>query len=495
MAGRHDEPVARDEVERKSMRGARPVGSTGLALLIAVPLILGIIGGGVWGYMLQRPAESGAPSGQTVTIQLKAEAMAFWGIGGSIDGKENPSLAVGLNDHVTITVVNADSQAHNLYVEGYDALSANFGPGQTGSVHFVASQEGTFAYYCAIPGHREMGMEGTLVVGSGQGGTGGLPPIGPEMFPLDTAYISREASDVPPPTNRTTPATVDIYMEAIEVNAEIELGVSFQYWTYNGTVPGPMFRVRVNDTVVVHFKNAASSMMPHSVDFHAATGPGGGMAASMSNPGEEHNFSFKALIPGLYVYHCGTPNVPTHVSMGMYGMILVEPDQGLPYFDGAGKRIKEFYVVQGELYMLWPVHTQGNQLFDGAKLTDETPTYVVFNGRWQALTGDHSLHAAVNDTVRIYFGVGGPNLISSFHIIGEMFDLVWAYGDLIDPPLHGVQTVPVVPGGAVVVQLGLQYPANYILVDHALTRAIDKGAVGILNVTGPEDATIFSPLP
>ncbi len=505
MAIEEENPVTREAVRRRTMQGTRPLSRSTLALAIVVPLILGVIGGGVWGYMVRAPAQGTPVTGESVSFTLKAYLMpGFKGVGGSIDGQTNPDLRVNKGDSVTITLINGEVQTHDLYVEGFDVRSpAVTGVNATTSITFVASKEGTFAYYCAIPGHREMGMKGNLIVSSGQGGADGLPPIGPEKFPLDTQFIGRDPTDVPPPTNRTTPATVDIFLEAREVNAEVidttagnmTYRASFTYWTYNGTVPGPMFRVRVNDTVVVHFHNAKTSMMPHSVDFHAATGPGGGMAASNSNPGEWGNFSFKALIPGLYVYHCGTPNVPTHVSMGMYGMILVEPEQGLPYFNSEGQPIKEFYVMQGELYTKWPALTSGNQMFDGQALLDENPTFVVFNGRYQALTGSHALRAQVNDTVRIYFGVGGPNLISSFHIIGEIFDKVYFLGDLTDPPLTGVQTVPVNPGSGTIVELTVQYPANYVLVDHSLTRALDKGALGILNVTGPKDPTIFNPLP
>ena len=498
MAIEAGNPVTREEVLRRTMSGTRPLGTSSLALAIAVPLILGLIGGGVWGYMIHAPTTGAAVAGQPVSFELKAissgMSMYFVGVGGSIDGQKNPTLNVNQGDIVTITLRNADMIPHNVYVDGYDVQAADAAAGASTSLQLTASKQGTFVYYCAIPGHRAMGMEGKIVVGSGQSGPTALPPPGPEMLPLDTPFIGRDPNDVPPPTNRTTSATVHVWLDAQVVNAEIEKNVSFQYWTYNGTVPGPMFRVRVNDTVVVHFHNSDPAMA-HSVDFHAATGPGGGMAASMSNPGEWGNFSFKALIPGLFVYHCGTPNVPTHVSMGMYGMILVEPEQGLPYFNAQGQPIKEFYVVQGELYTKWPVHTEGNQLFDGARLLDENPTYVVFNGRWQALTGNHSLFAKVNDTVRIFFGVGGPNLISSFHIIGEIFDKVYFLGDLTDPPLSGIQTVPVNPGSGTIVELTVQVPADYVLVDHSLTRALDKGALGFLNVTGPDDPVIFNPLP
>ena len=224
---------------------------------------------------------------------------------------------------------------------------------------------------------------------------------------------------------------------------------------------------------------------PDHLDFHAVSGPGGGMYASQAGPGQNTTFSFKALVPGLLLYHCGTPDVSVHIANGMFGMILVQPDVSLPPVD------EEFYVMQSELYTIWPIHTTGNQIFDGQKLLAMTPTYFVFNGAFKGLTGAHQLTAQVNQTIRIYFVDAGPDFISSFHIIGEIFNRVWQYGDLSDPPLHGVQTVLVPPGGCVVVDLTLVYPANYVLVDHAIYHAVDMGAMGILHVTGPTNSTIF----
>ncbi len=480
------ESGAREERRRRTMNGTRPMGRGLLAVVVAIPLILGVMAGAMGGYLLRGPSTSATSGGGTEAFALDVYDFYFVGVGGTVDGVKNPQLNVTQGDSVTITITDKVPTGHNLYVEGYDAQSADvMAVGATASVHFVADQQGTFAYYCAMPGHRSLGMEGQLVVGSGVGGSNSLPPIGPEVLPVND--IIRNATDVPPPITRTTPATVHIWLNATEVNGQIEPGVSYLFWTYNGKVPGPFFRVRVNDTVVVHFHNDASSMMNHSVDFHAVTGPGGGTYASMAAPGQWGNFTFKALVPGLFLYHCGTPDVPTHIANGMFGEILVQPAVPLPPVD------KEFYVGQSELYTKWPIHTQGNQLFDDQKVWTETPTYFVFNGAFKALTGAHQLTAQVNQTVRIYFADGGPDFISSFHVIGEIFDRVWQYGDLTDPPLHGVQTVLVPPGGTVVVDLTLDYPGNYALVDHALLRAVDMGAVGILNVTGWANSTVYNP--
>ncbi len=478
-------PVTRDDLRSRTMQGLRPIGRGTLAFFVALSLMVGVVGGGAISMWLANQPTT--PEGAAdVFVDLTAYITGFKGVGGDLAGKANPTLNVKMGDRVTITITNGENMIHNFVIDTFGVRSADFATmNQKVTVTFTADKEGTFAYFCA---YHISTMRGDLVVGNSP-----TVQIRPEKLPLDVAYIARDPTDVPPPIGRTSPATVDVWLEAVEVNAEIEPGTSFTYWTFNGTVPGPFFRVRVNDTVVVHFRNANTSTMEHSVDFHSVTGPGGGMAATAAMPGETTGFSFKALVPGLYVYHCASPHIPTHIAMGMYGMILVEPEQGLPAVDAQGKPIKEFYVMQGELYTKWPVHTAGNQLFDPVGLVAESPTYVVFNGRWQALTGNHSLTASVNDTVRIFFGVGGPNLISSFHVIGEIFDRVYNLGGLSGPPMLGIQTVLVPPGGSVVVEFGLEVPGTFLLVDHSIVRTVDKGALGTLVVTGPANPGIFNP--
>jgi nitrite reductase (NO-forming) len=245
-------------------------------------------------------------------------------------------------------------------------------------------------------------------------------------------------------------------------------------------VPGPFVRVRVGDTVEVHLKNPEDSLMIHSVDFHGATGPGGGAEFTQTDPGAETVVTFKALIPGIFVYHCATPSVPNHITNGMYGLLLVEPEGGLPQVD------REFYVMQGEIYTVEPFGTPGEQEMDYEKLLDEKPEYFLFNGSVGALTRAHPLYANVGETVRIFFGVGGPNFTSSFHVIGEIFDHVYALGSVTSPPLTGVQTVSVPPGGATIVDFKIDRGGRYTLVDHALSRS-ERGLVGFLDVDGPED--------
>src|SRR4029078_9295053 len=252
-------------------------------------------------------------------------------------------------------------------------------------------------------------------------------------------------TDLPPPIGKREPQTVRVDLTTVELEGRLAEGTTFGYWTFDGKVPGPFLRVRVGDTVDVRLKNSSESATVHSVDFHPATGPRGGAAATQTNRGEETSVKFKALIPGLYVYHCATPMVAHHIANGMYGLILVEPEGGLPPVD------REFYVMQGEIYTEGAFGQRGSQEFSVDKLLHERPEYFVFNGSVGALTKLHPLQAKVGQTIRIFFGVGGPIFTSSFHGIGEIFDRVYNLGSVLSEPLKGVQTVTVPAGGAVIV--------------------------------------------
>jgi nitrite reductase (NO-forming) len=296
--------------------------------------------------------------------------------------------------------------------------------------------------------------------------------------------IAHDPADIPPPITRRTPETVRVDLETIEIEARLDSNTTYQFWTFNGRVPGPFVRVRVGDTVEVHLKNNENSVMMHNVDFHAATGPGGGAGATSANPGEEKMFTFKALSPGLYIYHCAVPPVAMHIASGMYGLILVEPEEGLPPVD------REFYVVQGEIYTEEAFGTPGllNASYD--KLVAETPSYFVFNGHVGALTEHYPLKAKVGETVRLFFGVGGPNFTSSFHVIGEIFDKAYQLGSVVSPPIEHVQSISVPPGSANIVEFKLEVPGRFVLVDHALSRA-EKGLAGYLIVEGDPNPEVF----
>lgn len=421
-----------------------------------------------------------------VNYVLRGQDMSFIGVGGDINDVVNPDLIVQIGDRVTIKLVMGEINLHDISIEGYDIVTEKLSvEGEEDSINFIADKQGEFVYFCSIPGHRSGGMFGKLVVGSAQQPDNvNVESIGPALE-LDVDNIAREPFDIPELTGRNTSTTVHVYLEAVEVTAELEAGTTFNYWTYNATVPGPFFRARVNDTIVVHFSNSAESTMAHNVDFHAVTGQGGGAAVTATAPGNTTSFSFKAMHSGLYVYHCATPDVPTHISKGMYGMIYIEPEIPLPVVD------KEIYIMQGDLYTKWRPGTEGHQEMDEDAMFDERPTYVVFNGKYATFTGEDTIKANVGETLRIYFGVGGPNTISSFHVIGEIFDRVYNLAGTENAPLKSVQTVLVAPGGAVIVDITFEVPANYIMVDHALTRAFHKGAIGIIEVSGEEDTSVY----
>jgi nitrite reductase (NO-forming) len=293
---------------------------------------------------------------------------------------------------------------------------------------------------------------------------------------------------VPPAIDRARPARVIVELATTEQKGTLADGVEYTFWTFGGTVPGPMVRVRQGDTVEIRLTNRTDSHLMHSIDLHAVTGPGGGATVTQVMPGETGAFEWKALNPGLYVYHCATPHVPMHIANGMYGMILVEPEKGLPRAD------REYYVMQGEFYTAEHTGTPGEAHFDMGKARDERPEYVVFNGRMGALLDKNALTAKTGDTVRLYVGNGGPNLISSFHVIGEVFDKVWSEAAFPGEPKRNVQTTLVPAGGAAIVEFRVELPGRFLLVDHSISRAMDKGALAALVVTGEGRPGVFRSL-
>jgi len=300
----------------------------------------------------------------------------------------------------------------------------------------------------------------------------------------DPVSIVRDPTDLPKPIGKRGPARVKVDLDTVEVTGKLADGATYRYWTFNQKVPGPFIRVRVGDTVEVRLNNHDDSALMHNVDFHAVTGPGGGAKATDAAPGESRGFEFTATNPGLYVYHCAVPMAAQHIANGMYGLILVEPEGGLPKVD------HEFYVMQGELYTEQKIGAKGELTESHDKLVNERPEFFLFNGAVGALTTEKPLKAKVGETVRIYFGVGGPNYTSSFHVIGEIFDRVYNLGSLTTRPLNDVQTTTVPPGGAVVVDFKLEVPGKYMLVDHALSR-VEKGLAGVLEVEGEENHDVF----
>ncbi len=290
---------------------------------------------------------------------------------------------------------------------------------------------------------------------------------------------------VPAPITRKHSAKVIINLETTEVAKRLADGAEYTFWTFGGEVPGKFIRVKEGDLVEFNLHNSPSSKMPHNIDLHAVTGPGGGAASSFTAPGHTSTFSFKAINAGLYVYHCATAPVGLHVANGMYGLILVEPKEGLLPVD------HEYYIMQSEFYTEGKNGETGAQSFSQEKAVNEEPEYVVFNGSVGSLTGDNAVNAKTGETIRLFIGNGGPNLVSSFHVIGEIFDRVYGEGGTIVSQKN-VQTTLIPAGGSAIVEFEVDVPGTYILVDHSIFRAFNKGAIGMMQVSGENNFTIYS---
>jgi nitrite reductase (NO-forming) len=409
---------------------------------------------------------------------------------------EPAQIQVPVGKPVKIVLENKGTVMHDMSIKEL-SFHLDAGVGRTESKTLTVKKAGEYRLICSLPGHAEAGMVGTLTAGDAKpavsekspstsqdsqvqdrSGIGTAPPAAPSAANVTPLPAPKMAS----PVGNRGPSEVKLTLEAREVTAVMDDGVTYNYWTFGGTVPGPMLRVRQGDMVELTFKNPPESTVTHSIDLHAVTGPGGGAKITQVEPGKEATFRFQALNPGVYVYHCATPMIAHHVASGMYGLIVVEPPGGLPAVD------REFYVMEGDFYLQGARGTKGQRDFSLEKMLAEQPDYVLFNGRVGALAKEGALKAKTGETVRIFFGVGGPNLTSSFHLIGEIFDRVYPEG--ASEPLTNVQTTLVPAGGATMVEFTADVPGSYILVDHSLGR-LEKGAAGYLEVEGPDAPAIF----
>jgi copper-containing nitrite reductase len=307
---------------------------------------------------------------------------------------------------------------------------------------------------------------------------------------IKAADIVRDPSDLPPPVGDRAPAVVKVTLTSKELVGALDpaSGTTYRYWTFDGKVPAPFIRVRQGDTLQVTLVNPKDSTMVHSIDFHAAIGPGGGAELTQAPPGQSKTFTFQATTPGLFVYHCGSPMIAQHIANGMYGLILVEPPGGLPHVD------HEYYLMQGEIYTTAPKGKAGLQQFSTENLMAEKPQYYVFNGAVDSITKEYPLHADEGETVRIYFGNAGPNATASEHMVGEIFTHFYQLGSLASPPLAEVQTATVPPGGAAIFEVNASNAGQFALMDHAISR-MEKGNMAILQVKGQENTTLMHPGP
>lgn len=304
-----------------------------------------------------------------------------------------------------------------------------------------------------------------------------------DKMPVEMAQLTA-APNVPPPIRRQHPVKLIVQLDSDVALLPLTKGLIYRGWAFNRIVPGPFIRARVGDVMEVQFTNRDVDGMAHNLDFHAVIGPGGGSPVTFAEKDETRVARFRLLYPGLFVYHCAAAPIPMHIGNGMYGLVLVEPADGMPPVD------REFYVMQSEFYTQPSMDTEQpnhNRLeYAYVEALNENAQVVVFNGRDGALT-ERPLMAKTGETVRIFFGNAGPNLASAFHVIGSIFERVYRDGTLLDAPARGIQTTLVPPGGATIAELYARVPGTYTLIDHAIDR-IDKGAIGYLKVSGaPRD--------
>ena len=272
------------------------------------------------------------------------------------------------------------------------------------------------------------------------------------------------------PAERTRLHRIRLEMKHAAIN--IAPGVTYAAWTFGGSVPGPALHVRQGDTVDFTLINKAN--IPHSMDFHAAEIAPSKYYVNVM-PGDSLHYRFVARVPGAFMYHCGTAPVAMHIANGMYGALVVDPAQPRP-------KAREFVLVQSEFYLTPKPDAEGHLTLDWQKLLGQAPDHIVFNGR-ASQYATHPIEVRPDELVRLYLVNAGPNRISSFHVVGGIFERVFEDGSQANP-LKGVQTVNVPVGGGSIFEVRLQEPGDYPFVTHAFADAT-KGAVGVLRAVAP----------
>lgn len=382
-------------------------------------------------------------------------------------------------------LVNDGSIAHDIVFEGGEPIVA--APGET--VEFeVTVPEGGLEFLCSIPGHSDAGMTGAIrtpgSAATAAAGAGATMGDAGEEIAADPDAPPYELHDPTVPArgqgNGVTlvPGGADDGGDLIEVEMVVEeklMTVAEGYqqlvWTFNGTIPGPVIRTEVGDTVRVHLVNPAEATVSHSVDFHASQVAWNDEMRSIA-PGEDLVYEFTTDYAGVWMYHCGTDPVLHHIANGMFGMVIVEPEGGLPPID------HEYFLVQNE----WYLGPQGEvSSFAKANQAAPEPDFVMFNGvAFQYL--DHPIEVPTGADVRLYVLDVGPSIDSSFHIVGTIFH------DVIKEGMHltarndgnwGSQAVDLAPAQGAIIELRTAEDGLYPIVTHAFNLP-GRGALGLL---------------
>ncbi|HET9879117.1 MAG TPA: multicopper oxidase domain-containing protein [Candidatus Limnocylindria bacterium] len=440
--------------------------------LFAMPLLLGALALGVGS-----PAPSAGPSGSLAASPQATPASPSDEVVGelmfhAIDlGFEPASVEVEQPGRYAVTFVNDGAILHDITFADGTVLEAE--PGETNTGEVVVPAEG-LGYICSIPGHADGGMKGAITVAGANpdevphAGGGFVPGANASIEPDPAAPEYTLHDPVAPPVAEGT--VHDIELTVTEREMTVAPGIVQTVWTFGDTVPGPVLRVTVGDTVRVTLVNPETNKLPHSIDFHASLVAWNDEMRSI-NPGEELVYEFEAKYAGVFMYHCGTTPTLHHIASGMFGMIIVEPEGGLAPVD------HEFALVQNEWYM---VEQAGFISLAEASAAAPAPDAVVWNGVANQYA-DHPIEVPVGENVRVFILNAGPSVDSSFHVVGTIFDEVIKEGVHLrrgNEGNWGSQAVDLSPAQGAIVEMHFDEDGLYPIVTHAF-NFVGRGALGL----------------
>ena len=401
------------------------------------------------------PAEPGVVLG---TIEIDAFDLGF----------EPAVLTVAEPGTYEVHFTNSGAILHDITFADGTKLEAAGGASATGT---VTVPENGLPFICSIPGHEDAGMTGSIgVAGHTAGGDshgGPAPTTDVEADPTAPDYTLFDAA---------APALLEGDLHDIDLVIEEKLmtvapGFVQAVWTFGGTVPGPVIRVKVGDTIRIHLINPATSKLPHSVDFHSSQVAWNDEMTSI-DPGEEKVYEWKAEYAGVWMYHCGTTPALHHIANGMFGMVIVEPAEGLPEVD------HEFALVQSE----WYLGPQGEPVsLAKASVGAPAPDFVVFNGVANQYL-ENPLPVDTGARVRVFVLDAGPSIDSSFHIVGTIFDTVIREGVALargNAGNWGSQAMDLSPAQGGIVEFTTAEDGLYPIVTHAF-NFVGRGALGLV---------------
>lgn len=436
------------------------------------------------GAVVVAPGQGGvaavAPNQASTAVAAPSQPQAEAAILGTLEihsfemGFKPASLNVAKAGRYTIKLVNDGSLFHDVTFPNNVTIAANRGETKSLDVDIPAAG---LTFICSVPGHAESGMKGGITIGESVAATPASAATDDHGGPAPQANVQADPN-APPYTlfDAAAPvalkgATHDIDLVIEEKRMTVAPGFVQEVWTFGGTVPGPVIRVKVGDTIRIHLKNPATSKVSHSIDFHASQVAWNDEMTSI-DPGEEKLYEWKAEYAGVWMYHCGTPPALHHIANGMYGMVIVEPPGGLPAVD------KEFALVQSE----WYLGPQGQPVsLEKAALAAPAPDYVVFNGVANQYK-DHPLTVATGERIRMFVLNAGPSIDSSFHVVGTIFDTVIKEGVSLtrdNPGRFGAQAVDLSPSQGAIIEFTTAEDGLYPIVTHAF-NFVGRGALGLI---------------